>query len=151
MIVCDELVSALDVSIQAQIINLLQDLQKEFGLSYLFVAHDLTVVEHITDRVAVMYLGRLVETGDGDRLFGQPLHPYTQALLSAVPKTTSTGERRRIVPRAMCRAPFRHRRAAISTHAARMRPSAVGSRRPNCATSAGTIGLRAGCTPPDAK
>jgi len=88
LIVCDEPVSALDVSIQAQ---------KDLGISYIFVAHDLAVVQHISDRVAVMYLGRLVETGDGDRLFGQPLHPYTRALLSAVPKTTSTGESRRIV------------------------------------------------------
>jgi oligopeptide transport system ATP-binding protein len=97
VLIADEPTTALDVSIQAQIINLLIDLQKDLGISYIFVAHDLAVVQHISDRVAVMYLGRLVETGDGDRLFGQPLHPYTQALLSAVPKTTSTGERRRIV------------------------------------------------------
>ena len=141
-IVCDEAVSALDVSIQAQIVNLLEDLREQFSLTYLFIAHDLSVVRHLCQRVAVMYLGRIVELAECDELFDNPLHPYTQALLSAVPVPDPTVEETRAFRPVMGEVPTRSTRprAASFIRAARSPSRVAGSFGPNCAKSAPATG-----------
>ena len=137
-LVCDEAVAALDVSIQAQILNLFMELRRDLGLTYLFISHDLGVVEHLSDRVVIMYLGRIVEMAPTEELFRAPNHPYTQALLEEVPRLDA---RKRAFHRSTARSPRRSIRppAATSIRAARMRCRAARSRRPGSRSRPGAL------------
>lgn len=134
IIVCDEPVSALDVSVQAQILNLLKRLQKELGVSFLFIAHGMAVVKHISDRAAVMYLGKIVEVADSAELFDNCRHPYTQALISSVPDANPHFQRERIILEGEVPNPLDRPPAAASTPGAIAAWSAASTRNPNSGT-----------------
>lgn len=128
LIVCDEPVSALDVSIQAQILNLMQDLQEQMGLTYIFITHDLSVVNHFADDIAVMYLGQLIEKAPSEQLFDKPTHPYTQALLSAIPVPSLKKKRERIILKVRSLPRSTRSQAAVLLPAVRMRQTVAEAR-----------------------